>query len=107
METPTDAGRSAFRGRARDGSGPAPPTRRRPRPRSGGPETTGGGRPAHVALARKILLIEARGDFEGAAALLERYGDMSDPMRQALDRLDDVPVDVRPRYAVKERMEAW
>jgi hypothetical protein len=58
-------------------------------------------------LAGAYLRVEATGDYEGAAALLEEYGGTSEAMRSALDRLEDVPVDVRPSYAVKGWMQGW
>lgn len=51
-------------------------------------------------LLRDILMLQAEGDYAGAVAFLERYG--SEPgaeLLAALDRLKDVPVDVRPIYS--------
>ena len=43
-------------------------------------------------------MLQARGDYEGTAAFLERYGHPSAALLAAIDRLDDVPVDIRPIY---------
>ena len=53
---------------------------------------------ANRELATRILTIQAQGDYAAAGALLERYGSVSPDMRAALDRLDAVPVDIRPIY---------
>lgn len=59
------------------------------------------------ALATELLTIQARGSYEDAAALLERYGTVGPEMQAALDRLADVPVDIRPEYVALGEMEAW
>ncbi|MCL7979854.1 MAG: peptidase [marine benthic group bacterium] len=59
-------------------------------------------------LAGQYLLLQATGDRAGAAAFLERYGEMSPEMEAAIERLDGVvPVDIRPSYSVKELMASW
>lgn len=40
----------------------------------------------------------AQGDYEGAKRLLKELGSMPPEVAAALDRLRDVPVDIRPRY---------
>ncbi|HOX43691.1 MAG TPA: peptidase [Myxococcota bacterium] len=55
-------------------------------------------------LAGEILGIEARGDYEGARALLERYGRVRPEMRAVLDRLGDVPVDIRPIFEIEAKL---
>jgi hypothetical protein len=52
-------------------------------------------------LARDVLMIEAKGDYDAAAAFVARYRKMTPEMQRALERLRDVPVDIRPRYAYK------
>ena len=61
---------------------------------------------ANRALATEILEIQARGDYDAAVALLARYGSVSPQMRAAIDRLDVVPVDIRPSYPAAERLRA-
>ncbi len=58
-------------------------------------------------LANQLLLIQATGDYEGAGALMEKYGQVRPEMSEALERLAVVPVDIKPDYAVKEMMAAW
>ena len=50
------------------------------------------------ALLEEMLMLQARGDYEGTAAFLETYGRASEPLLKAIGRLDDVPVDIRPSY---------
>ena len=38
---------------------------------------------------------------------MERYGQVPDVLTEAIARLDDVPVDIRPSYAVEEMLENW
>lgn len=58
--------------------------------------------PAIRDLARRLLTIEAEGDYEGAKKLLEELGSMPPEVASALERLRDVPVDIRPRYTFAE-----
>ncbi|MDY0000525.1 MAG: peptidase [Polyangia bacterium] len=58
-------------------------------------------------LARDLLELEARGDYAKAKAFIARYGEMSPEMTEALKRLTDVPVDIRPEYQVLTRMQSW
>lgn len=58
-------------------------------------------------LGRELLTLEATGDAEAAARLLEGHGELGPSVRSALERLADVPVDIRPRYAVLARIQQW
>jgi hypothetical protein len=58
-------------------------------------------------LAREFLMLQATGDYEGAGAFMERYGAVPETLGAAIDRLETVPVDIRPEYAVTEMMEEW
>ena len=60
-----------------------------------------------AGLANQLLLIQATGDYDGAGALMEKYGQMRPEMEEALARLAVVPVDIKPEYAVKDMMVAW
>ena len=50
------------------------------------------------ALLNEMLMLQANGDYEGTARFLETYGQASAPLLEAIGRLDDVPVDIRPSY---------
>lgn len=58
-------------------------------------------------LATDLLELEARGDYEKAKAFIARYGIMSPEMAEALTRLTEVPVDIRPEYTVLTKMRSW
>ncbi len=62
---------------------------------------------AMADLARNYLLLEATADYDGAVAFIEQYGKISPEMQDALDRLESVPTDIVPVFAVKEMMEDW
>lgn len=59
------------------------------------------------SLAHDILMIQALGDYEAGAAFVEKYGQMGPELQSALERLSDVPTDIRPSYPVEERMRSW
>jgi hypothetical protein len=49
-------------------------------------------------LLHDYLMLQARGDYAGTKAFFERYGKPSPALVAAIDRLGDVPVDIRPIY---------
>jgi hypothetical protein len=53
---------------------------------------------ANKALLTDLLTLEHQGDAAAAAAFLEKYGVMSQPMSEALAKIGDVPVDIRPVF---------
>ena len=50
-------------------------------------------------LLHDMLMLQAKGDYAGTAQFLERYGTPSASLLAAIERLKDVPVDIRPLYA--------
>jgi hypothetical protein len=52
-------------------------------------------------LATEILMIQARGDYQGAQRLVERYGTVPPAMQAVLDELTDIPVDIDPVYPLE------
>ncbi|HMB52360.1 MAG TPA: hypothetical protein VKU40_03530 [Thermoanaerobaculia bacterium] len=54
--------------------------------------------PAIEELLAEMLELQANGDYDGTVAFLDRWGVASDELRAAVDRLEDVPVDIRPLY---------
>lgn len=54
---------------------------------------------AVAGLVKELLMIQALGSYEGALALVEKYGTVRPEMQAALDSLRAVPVDVEPVYA--------
>jgi hypothetical protein len=53
-------------------------------------------------LAHDILIIEALGDYNKAKEMIAKYCVISPQLKQALDKLVHVPVDIRPIYAVEK-----
>jgi hypothetical protein len=49
-------------------------------------------------LSNEIMTLQAEGSYDKAKALLDKYAVMRAPMKNALDRLQDVPVDIEPVF---------
>ena len=49
-------------------------------------------------LTHDLLTVEAEGSYDGAKAMLSKYGVVRPQMQGALDRLKGVPVDIEPSY---------
>ncbi|HEY7786845.1 MAG TPA: hypothetical protein VIB00_19095 [Pyrinomonadaceae bacterium] len=49
-------------------------------------------------LAGEIMTLQAEGSYEKAKAMLDKYGTIRPPMKYALDKLGDVPVDIEPVF---------
>jgi hypothetical protein len=49
-------------------------------------------------LTTELLTIEAEGSYEKAKAILDKYAVIRPPMKGALDRLKNVPVDIEPIF---------
>ena len=44
------------------------------------------------------MTLQAEGSYDKAKALLDKYAVMRAPMKNALDRLQEVPVDIEPVF---------
>ncbi|XP_004499436.1 nudix hydrolase 3 [Cicer arietinum] len=57
-------------------------------------------------LSREILTIQAQGDKEAAGLLLQKYGVMTEPLKVALQKLENiqVPVDVAPTFPIADKI---
>jgi hypothetical protein len=51
-------------------------------------------------LLHDMLMLQARGDYNGTKQFLDTYGKPTQGLRDAIGRLKAVPVDIRPEYAV-------
>jgi len=58
-------------------------------------------REAVKSLSREILLLEARGDYEGTKAFMDKYGAMDPDIKAQLDGLKGIPVDIEPRFVLE------
>jgi hypothetical protein len=50
-------------------------------------------------LLHDMLMLQARGDYEGTKRFLDTYGKPTQALRDAIGRLKAVPVDIKPVYA--------
>ncbi len=62
-------------------------------------------KPAVEALTRDILMLQARGDYAGAKAMIDRLAVVRPEVQRALDRLGHVPVDIAPRFVAAAQLE--
>jgi len=54
-------------------------------------------------LSHELLMLQALGDYDGSKRFIERYGKMDDVVRESISRIEDVPIDIEPRYELDER----
>ncbi len=50
-------------------------------------------------LVAEICIIQARGDYAASVKFIEQYGGMVPVLEQALAKLDDIPVDLKPVFS--------
>ncbi len=62
-------------------------------------------RKAVEGLSRELLTLQATGDYDGAKRLLERMVVLRPEVQAVLDRLEGVPVDIRPRFVTADALE--
>ncbi len=55
-------------------------------------------------LLHEMLMLQATGDYDGTAEFLDTYGVASEALLAAIDKLGDVPVDIRPVYPQAEEL---
>ncbi len=55
-------------------------------------------------LAKDLLFIQARGDYAAANAFIEKYRYLPEEIENALLRLEGVPVDIRPSFAIEKEI---
>jgi hypothetical protein len=58
-----------------------------------------------TALTHDLLNLQATGDYEGGKRMLERLVVIRPEVQTILDRLTDVPVDIRPRFVTATDLE--
>ncbi|ACG71755.1 MutT/NUDIX family protein [Anaeromyxobacter sp. K] len=63
-------------------------------------------RDAVAGLTREIMTIQAKGDRAGAKAMLEKLGVVRPEVARALARIEDVPVDIAPRFVTADALTA-
>jgi hypothetical protein len=63
-------------------------------------------RDAVTSFSREVLTLQALGDYEGAKKFIEVYGQMGDDVRASLAKLEGVPIDIEPRFAIEKEYAA-
>lgn len=58
-------------------------------------------------LVHDLLMLEAKGDYEATKKFVAKYGQMAETLKKGLARLTGIPVDIRPHYAVEDKLAAW
>jgi hypothetical protein len=53
-------------------------------------------------LTRRVLGLQARGDYEGVKVLLDTYGILTPPLEAAMLAMSDLPVDIEPLFPLGE-----
>lgn len=56
--------------------------------------------PAVTLLAKTILEFQSEGNYEGAKAFLEKYGKLTDDVKNDIDKLKDIPRDIDTHYDI-------
>ena len=59
---------------------------------------------AVTELTRRLMTIQAQGDYAGAKELFDRMAVIRPQVQAAIDRLTDVPVDIAPRFVTAEEL---
>jgi hypothetical protein len=59
---------------------------------------------AVTGLTRELLTIQAEGSYEKARSMLDRLAVIRPETRRILDRLEDIPVDIEPRFVTAEQL---
>ena len=61
---------------------------------------------AFTELASTLLILQAYGDYDGAANLIEKYRKYTPTMENYIEQLKDVPIDIRPSYPLEQQLDA-
>ena len=59
---------------------------------------------AVTALTRELMTLQAEGSYAKAKAILARLAVVRPETQRVLDRLNDVPVDIEPRFVTAEKL---
>jgi hypothetical protein len=59
-----------------------------------------------IGLTHDIMTIQAEGSYQKAKELGDRLGVVRPPVQKLLDKLNDVPVDIEPRFTTAEKLLA-
>jgi len=60
--------------------------------------------PAVKDLFHELLMLQATGDYEGAKSFIARYGEMGEDVKASIDKLETIPVDIEPVFALQKEI---
>jgi hypothetical protein len=55
-------------------------------------------------VAREIMGVQGEGSYAKARSILDRYARIRPEAQRLLDRLQDVPVDIEPRFVTADEL---
>ena len=61
-------------------------------------------RAAVTDLTRRLMMIQARGDYDEAKRMVDTLGVVRPEVQAVLDRLTGIPVDIQPLYSTAEAL---
>ncbi len=60
--------------------------------------------PAATLLAKTILEFQSEGNYDGVKAFLDKYGKLTDDIKQDIDKLKDIPRDLNTSYTIMKQL---
>jgi hypothetical protein len=57
-----------------------------------------------VALTKEIMTLQAEGDYAKGKAMIEKYGVIRPQVKKALDKLNNIPVDIEPLFVTADAL---
>ena len=57
-------------------------------------------------LTHDLLMLEAKGDYDGVKSMLDRLAVLRPPLQKTLDALTDIPVDINPVPVTADQIAA-
>jgi len=57
-------------------------------------------------LASELLILEAKGDYDGAKAFVQKYRNLRPDVSSVLEKLKNVPVDILPMYPIERDLDS-
>ncbi|HMA76697.1 MAG TPA: hypothetical protein VKO43_05285 [Candidatus Krumholzibacteriaceae bacterium] len=58
------------------------------------------------SLLHELLMIQARGSYQAAGNLIDKYGEMGNDVKESLSKLEEIPVDIIPEYSIEDKFTA-
>ena len=58
-------------------------------------------------LTRRLMTVQADGDYAAAQAILEHFGTIRPEVRRVLNRLENIPIDIQPHYVTANALSEF